>query len=170
VHELALVELHVSSEEPPLGTAVGFALSAAVGTMSIVTLAGLLLLCAPEHLTEYVALVESGPTDRVPEAARLPLQAPEPVQLVACMELHVSVEVPPLLMVVGVALIAAVGGGSPLSLPPQDASNSEAQSARPKLAERRRRGDPSKDPPISASLAGQLQRCARRKIYVTPKR
>jgi hypothetical protein len=52
-----------------------------------------------------------------PEVALLPLQPPEAVQEVAFVELHVSVELPPLDTLVGFALIVTVGapggGGGP---------------------------------------------------------
>jgi hypothetical protein len=38
-HEVALVELHVSADVPPLATAVGLAVRVAVGTGAIVTVA-----------------------------------------------------------------------------------------------------------------------------------
>jgi hypothetical protein len=65
----------------------------------------------------------------VPLVGRAPVQPPEPVQPVALVELQVSVVVPPLAIVVGAALIEAVGiavdaGGSPP--PPQAINNSKA--------------------------------------------
>jgi hypothetical protein len=63
----------------------------------------------------------------VPLVASGPAQPPEPVQDVALVELHVSMEAPPLLTVGGAALIDAVGcGGS--SLPPHAANSSAAAS------------------------------------------
>ena len=60
----------------------------------------------------------------VPLVARLPLQAPLAVQLVALVEDHVSVEEPPLATLAGAAVSVTVGSGTTvtvvdaLALPP----------------------------------------------------
>src|ERR1700722_3781119 len=55
----------------------------------------------PEQLSVYVALAESTPVDCDPVSAFAPDQAPDAVQDVALEELHVSVELVPLAMVLG---------------------------------------------------------------------
>jgi len=68
----------------------------------------------------------------VPLEAKAPLQPPAAVHAVAFVELQVSEEDAPLAMVVGAALIEAVGGGSVatgLSLLPQAANASDASDA-----------------------------------------
>jgi hypothetical protein len=52
----------------------------------------------------------------VPLAGRAPLQAPDALHAVAFVELHVSVEAPPLTTVVGAALSVAVGGAAMLTV------------------------------------------------------
>ena len=58
VHEVALVELHVSVEAAPLATEVGFAVNVTVGTGTTVTVAVATLLVPPVplQLKEYDAL------------------------------------------------------------------------------------------------------------------
>ena len=69
----------------------------------------------------------SGPTVAVPPPTAFePLQplAPDAMQLLACVEAHVSVELPPLLIVDGLAVRVTVGTGTTvtvadaLALPP----------------------------------------------------
>jgi hypothetical protein len=47
VHEVALVELQVKVEVPPLATVVGFAVNVAVGTGAMVTVADAAVLVPP---------------------------------------------------------------------------------------------------------------------------
>jgi len=47
----------------------------------------------------------------LPLAANVPVQPPDPVQAVALVELQVSVAAPPLVMLVGATVNAAVGTG-----------------------------------------------------------
>jgi hypothetical protein len=53
----------------------------------------------------------SAPVLSLPLVPFVPLQPPEAVQLVALVELHVSVEVPPLATLVGLALSVTVTAG-----------------------------------------------------------
>ena len=53
----------------------------------------------------------NAPVDCVPEVALVPDQAPEAVQLVALVDDHVSVELPPLFTVSGFAVNVTVGAG-----------------------------------------------------------
>ncbi len=53
----------------------------------------------------------SAPVATEPLVASLPDQAPEAIQEVALVETHASVELPPLVTVLGLALKLTVGGG-----------------------------------------------------------
>jgi hypothetical protein len=114
VQEVALVELQVSVEDPPLAIDVGFAVSVAVGTGATVTVADAAVLVppAPVHVSVYAVLVVSVPVFWVPLAVFVPLQPREAVHDVALVELHVSVEFPPPAIVVGFAVSMAVGTGA----------------------------------------------------------
>jgi hypothetical protein len=73
------------------------------------------------HASAYVVAAEIGPTCSVPEGAREPVHPLEAVQLVAFVEDHVSVAVPPGATVVGVDDNVTVGvgvGGGLLPPPP----------------------------------------------------
>jgi hypothetical protein len=65
VHDVALFELQVSVEDPPLAIVTGFAVSVAVGVGLVVTVtmaaAGVLVPPGPVHVNEYAALVVSAP-------------------------------------------------------------------------------------------------------------
>jgi hypothetical protein len=74
-----------------------------------VTVATLLVPPAPLQLNEYAVVVVSAPVLCVPLAAFAPLQPPDAVHAVAFVELHVSVEAPPLATTVGFAAIVTVG-------------------------------------------------------------
>jgi hypothetical protein len=111
VHEVALVELHVSVEAPPLVTAVGFAVKVAVGTTLTIAVAAALVPPGPAQISEYDVVDLMAPVPRLPLASSAPLQPPEAVHEVALFELQVSVEAPPAATVVGLALKVAVGTG-----------------------------------------------------------
>ena len=115
VQDVALVELQVSVEAPPLATLVGFAVNAAVGTglAAIVTVAAAAAPVPPEpiQVSEYVVSVVKAPVLWLPLVANGPDQPPEAVQDVASVELQVNMAASPLLTVVGEADIDAVGGG-----------------------------------------------------------
>jgi hypothetical protein len=116
VHAVALVELQVSVEAPPLMTVVGFASNAAVGTGAAVTatiaVATELTPPGPVQVSEYDVFAARTPVLRLPLVANAPLQPPEAVHAVALVELQVSVALPPLTTVVGFASNAAVGTGA----------------------------------------------------------
>ena len=63
VHDVALVELQVNVELPPLAMLMGFAFKVAVGMVPIVTVAVVTALVppGPVHVSEYAALVVSAP-------------------------------------------------------------------------------------------------------------
>ena len=62
-HDVALVELQVSVDAPPLAILVGFAVRVAVGIVPIVTVAVATALVppGPVHVSEYAALVVKAP-------------------------------------------------------------------------------------------------------------
>jgi hypothetical protein len=111
VHAVALVELHVRVEVPPEATVVGFAVKVAVGTgaIAIEAVAAGLTPPAPVQVSEYDVFVVSAPVLRLPLVGNAPLQPPEAVHAVALVELHVSVEVPPVAILVGFTVKVAVG-------------------------------------------------------------
>jgi hypothetical protein len=133
VHDVALVELQVSVDAPPLATFVEFAVSMAVGTGLAVTVTvaatAVLVPPPPEQVSEYVVSVVKAPVLRVPLVANAPVQPPEALHDVALVELQVSVAAPPLATVVDDAVIDAVGDGGTVVTgadpdPPQATSSS----------------------------------------------
>jgi hypothetical protein len=118
VQDVALVELHVSVEVPPLATEVGFAVNVTVGAGATLTVAVAVLLepPAPLQVNEYDVAAASGPVLWLPLAALPPFQPPEAVQEVALVEFHVSVEAPPLATEVGFAVNVTVGAGTTVTL------------------------------------------------------
>jgi hypothetical protein len=91
LHAVALTELHVSVLELPLATAMEAADREAVGTTFTVTVAARLVPPAPLHDTVYVAGATNAPVLCVPLVASAPLHPPAAVQVVALLELQVSV-------------------------------------------------------------------------------
>jgi hypothetical protein len=115
VHDVALVELQVSMEVPRLAIEVGFAVSVAVGTGAMVTVAvaAVLVPPVPVHFNVYVVLAVKGPVLWVPLAAFAPANVPPAAAHdVALVEFQVSVEVPRLAIEVGFAVSVAVGTGA----------------------------------------------------------
>jgi hypothetical protein len=134
VQEVALVELQVSVDVPPLAIVDGFAVSVAVGRGATVTVAVAAVLVAPVpvHVREYVVFAVSPPVDWLPLVAFAPANVPPvAVHEVALVELQVSVDVPPLSTVVGDAVSDTVAGAGLLTTgtdpdPPQAARSSAA--------------------------------------------
>jgi hypothetical protein len=138
VQEVALVELQVNVEDPPLAIDVRLADSVAVGTGLAVTVTvavvAVLVPPAPVQVSEYVVSVVKAPLLSVPLVAFAPVNVPpEAVQEVALVELQVNVEDPPLAIVVGLAASVAMGtaGGAGTVVtgtpdPPQAARSSAA--------------------------------------------
>src|ERR1700692_533734 len=102
MHEVALIELHVSVETPPVATPVGYATKVAIG-MTLTTVDTLLVPPVPMHDKEYKIGIVSAPVLFVPIVAIAPLHLPEAVHEVALVELHVNVEALPLATDVGFA-------------------------------------------------------------------
>jgi hypothetical protein len=61
VQDVALVELHISVEAPPLAIAGGTAVNMAVGMTPTVAVAGALVPPAPVQIREYVVLAVRAP-------------------------------------------------------------------------------------------------------------
>jgi hypothetical protein len=131
VHAVALVELHVNVDTPPLATDVGAAANVAAGTGSTATVAvaAVLVPPAPVQISEKTALLSSVPVLWVPLAANSPLQPPEAVQLVAFVELQVSVASCPVLIVAFEAVSDAVGGAGLEPEPPPQLTNNNTIAA-----------------------------------------
>ncbi len=113
VQEVALVDDQLSVELVPLVIALGPTLRLTVGAGDVtVTVAD----CAapppgPVQVNVYAALAVSTPVDCEPLSASLPDQAPEAEQDVAFVADQVSVELVPLVMVLGLALSLTVAAG-----------------------------------------------------------
>ena len=140
IQDVALVELQVSVEDPPLGMLVGFAVNVAVGTglAFTVTVAAAAALVPPEpiQVSEYVVSVVKAPVLWLPLVAKGPVQPPEALQDVASVELQVNIAASPRLTVIGDAVIDAVGAGGFVVTgtdpdPPQAARSSDAPIAIP---------------------------------------
>jgi hypothetical protein len=118
VHDVALVELHVSVEAPPLATEVGLAVRVTVGAGATVTVAVTTLLVPPVplQLSEYEAVALRAPVLCVPLVALAPPQLPDAVQEAAFVELHVSVEEPPPAIEVGFAVNVTVGAATTVTV------------------------------------------------------
>ena len=98
VHAVALVELHVSVDAPPLATR-GDSPSRWPSRRAVtVTVAVATGWCRPDRCrsANTTCVAVSAPVLCVPLVALAPLQPPEAVHDVALVELHVSVEAPPL--------------------------------------------------------------------------
>ena len=110
--EVALLLDQVSVEAVPAFTALGAALIATTGALlEIVMVAD----CvadppAPVQVNSYSVVLVRAPVDQVPLVGTLPCQPPEAVQAVASADFQVRVELPPLPMVVGAAVIVTDGG------------------------------------------------------------
>jgi hypothetical protein len=97
LHEVALLEDHVSIEDPFMATLVGLAVRVTVGSGagSTVTVTDWPALPpAPVHVRMNVLLAVNDPRVSLPEVALVPDHAPEAVHEVALLEDQVSVEEP----------------------------------------------------------------------------
>jgi hypothetical protein len=102
---------------------LGLADSCAVGKALTVmlTLTAWLVPPAPVHVSAYAASLSSAPVLCEPLTASGPLQAPEAAQDVALLELQVSVEDAPALIVLAEAVNETVGTGGGAPEPPPHA-------------------------------------------------
>ena len=105
VHVVALVELQVKDDTPPLATLVGFAVRVTVGAGCVTVTPAVAVADppAPVQARVKVELEVSALLATLPLVACDPLQAPEAVHDVAFVALQVSVEVPFAATVVGFA-------------------------------------------------------------------
>lgn len=134
VQLVAFVELQVSIVVLPLVTLVGFALMVTVGNGATVTsVVAFASPPAPVQSSVKLLLTVRGALASLPEVAFVPLHAPEAVQPVAPIELHVSIEAAPLATVLGLADNATVGGNgfSIVAAPPLQPFRSSAQASTP---------------------------------------
>jgi hypothetical protein len=107
VQEVALVLDHVSEEATPEFTVLGVALSVTIGaTPDTVTVADCVAVDPryPVQLSSYSVVFVRGPVDQVPLVAMLPCHPPEAMHSLALVDFQVSVELAPLLTVVGAAV------------------------------------------------------------------
>ena len=129
VHAVALIELQVNVDVPPLAMTEGLATKVAVGMILTRTVDALLVPPVPVQVKEYELGIVIAPVLCVPLVALVPLQAPVALHEVALVELQVNVEVPPLAIDVGAAPRDAVAAGTVMDgplLPPHAASKSAA--------------------------------------------
>jgi hypothetical protein len=116
VQPAALVDDHVNVVEPPLATLVGFAVMVTVGCGvggAIVTFA--VAAAVPPRPVQVNVNADALVIEvliSLPLVFLAPDQLPEAVQLVALVDDHVSVAPPPLITVVGLAVMVTVGGGA----------------------------------------------------------
>jgi len=141
VHDVVSVEDHVRVDDPPLATDVGFAESDTVGTgggsgvpVTLTCVEALPLPFGPLQVREKLLFALTGPLDWLPEVGLVPDHAPVAEHDVAFVEVHVSVETPPLATDVGFAPRDTDGpdvAGDSSPAPPQAASTTPATSSRP---------------------------------------
>jgi hypothetical protein len=159
VQAVALVELQVSVALPPAVTPAGLADSKAVGaaggggggvvtavTVTVVLAAAGVVLLAPEQVNVNVLVALNAAVITLPPVDCAPLHAPDAVHAVALVEDQVSVVVPPVVTLVGLALSETVGddaggvdtggvdAGGVLGDPPEFPPPPQAASSRPALS------------------------------------
>jgi len=112
VQAVALVAFQLSVELVLVSTVLGLAAMVTMGAGALTeTVADCVALPPPPvQVNVYVAFAVSAPEDCEPLTAFVPAQAPEAVHAVAFCVDHVSVDVAPELMVLGLALIVISGG------------------------------------------------------------
>ncbi|MEQ9564084.1 MAG: hypothetical protein RLN69_16305 [Woeseiaceae bacterium] len=126
VHVVASVLLQVSVDVPPLTILAGVAVSITVGAGAAGVTATVALAAAeppaPEQLKMKLVVAVNAPVE-IPTTLLVdcgPLQPPEAVHVVASVLLQVSVDVPPLTILAGVALRLTVGfAGDPSAFSPE---------------------------------------------------
>jgi hypothetical protein len=159
VQAVALVELQVSVARPPAVTPAGLADSKAVGaaggggggvvtavTVTVVLAAAGVVPLAPEQVNVNVLVALNAAVITLPPVDCAPLHAPDAVHAVALVEDQVSVVVPPVVTLVGLALSETVGddaggvdtggvdAGGVLGDPPEFPPPPQAASSRPALS------------------------------------
>jgi hypothetical protein len=122
VHAVALIEDQVSIEALPLAIVLGLPLKLTVGTAGVtdkgaVTVTVTACVADPWPLVQvnsYVVEFKSAPVDQVPLVAIEPLQPPEAMHAPPWRTFQVSIELLPLMIVVGVA-VKVTDGAPPAS-------------------------------------------------------
>ena len=122
MHAVALIEDHVSIEALPLAIVLGLSLKLTVGTAGVtdegaVTVTVTVCVADPWPLVQvnsYFVELESAPVDQVPLVAIEPLQPPEAMHASPWRAFQVSIELLPLMIVVGVA-VKVTDGAPPAS-------------------------------------------------------
>jgi hypothetical protein len=117
MHVVALVEDQVSIEAPPLTIVLGLSLKLTVGTAGVTDEGAVTVtvtVCVtdpwlPVQVNSYFVESKSAPVDQVPLVAIEPLQPPEALQAPPWRTFQVSIELSPLLIVVGVAVKVTAG-------------------------------------------------------------
>ena len=117
VHEVALVDVQLNVEAPPLAMVLGLAVKLTVGAAAVTeTVADCVALPpAPVQVSTNVLLAVSAPLDCDPLIDLLPDHPPEAVQDVALVDDHVSFDAAPLATVLGLALMLTVALGCALT-------------------------------------------------------
>jgi hypothetical protein len=117
VQPMASVDDQVSVALAPLAMICGFALIVTVGWGATVTVADCETLPpTPEQLRVNVLLAVNGPVAWLPPVASAPDHAPDAAQVSALVDDQVSVELAPLAMVCGVAVIVTVGAAATVTV------------------------------------------------------
>jgi hypothetical protein len=111
--DVALVEVQVSVELPPLTTLVGVALTDTVGVGADTETVTDCPAVPPAPLQVNVKVVPAVRSEVAwePLVGSVPLQPPDATQELALVEDHVKVDAPPLFTVVGLALSVTDGAG-----------------------------------------------------------
>jgi hypothetical protein len=112
MHAVASVEDHVSIEALPLAIVLGLSLKLTVGTAGVTDKGAVTVtvtVCVadpwpPLQVNSYFVESKSAPVDQVPLVAIEPLQPPEAMHASPWREFQVSIELLPLVIVVGVAV------------------------------------------------------------------
>lgn len=155
VQLVALVELQVSVEDPPLATLAGFAVSVTDGGgggAETVTVADCEALPpGPVQSSVNVVVAVRLPVEVDPLVGSAPLQPPEAVQPVASVELQVSVEAVPLETVAGFAVSVTVGNGGGVEFDPPPEPQAASAADRASAAPRRPRASQGREAPRRSS-------------------
>jgi hypothetical protein len=115
VHEVALLDDHVSAEVLPLRMVLGLALKLTVTEGFALTVTVAVWEAVPPlpvHVNVYAAVLVNAPVDCVPLTALAPDQAPEAAHEVAFLADHDRVALPPLFTALGPTLSATVGAAA----------------------------------------------------------
>ncbi|MBS0375270.1 MAG: hypothetical protein JSR73_11870 [Proteobacteria bacterium] len=118
VQDVAFEDVQVSEEVLPLAIVLGVAVSVTLGAAALMDTVAFALPEPPVPVQVSVKVVAAVrfPVLAEPLVAFVPLQPPDAVQVVAFVELQVSVEAPPLATLVGLAVSVTVGAGTTVTV------------------------------------------------------